>query len=98
MRYKSGKKFWVNSSPLDKVYINNKRDTIKALQHYFDENLQPCKFCQKHMKVKNFTRFFLSNNSHLYDEEIIYTECGCGKGSMCIPFIELGGCYCYTTS
>ena len=50
------------------------------------------------MKVKNFTRFFLSNNSHLYDEEIIYTECGCGKGSVCIPFIELGGCYCYATS
>lgn len=98
MRYKNGKRYWMNSNSIDKVYINNKRDTINALQHYFDKNLQPCKFCQEHMKVKDFTRFFLSDNSSIYDEEIIYTKCGCGKGSVFVPFIEIGGCYCYAIS
>lgn len=97
MRYKNGKKFWANSNSIDKVYINNKRNIIKALQGYFDKNKQPCKYCKKHIKVKDCTQFFLTNSS-VYDEEVIYTECGCGKGSVCIPFIELGGCYCYATS
>lgn len=97
MGYKNGKKFWANSNSIDKVYINSKKDIVKSLQAYFDKNRQPCKYCKKHIKVVDCTLFFLTNSS-VYDEEVIYTDCGCGKSSVCIPFIEIGGCYCYATS
>lgn len=54
MRYKNGKKYWVNSSPLDKVYINNKDGiTLGELWcNYTEYNGELC---------KNYVAYVLKN-------------------------------------